>query len=95
MLARKIPLLAAQPRNGDRTLPFQKPNHGSYRVLGENRDTDMHMVRHQMPFDNLAFLLPGQRMENLSQMTTRLPEYYFAPSLGHEHNILAVPLRMG
>ena len=33
MLARKIPFLAAQPRYGDRTLPFQKPNHGSYRVL--------------------------------------------------------------
>ena len=27
MLARKIPLLATQPGNGDRTLPFQKPDH--------------------------------------------------------------------
>src|SRR5437667_4550455 len=42
----------------------------------------MHMVRHQVSFDNLTFLLPGQRMENRSQMTARLPEYYFAPSLG-------------
>src|SRR5438128_6781575 len=73
MLARKIPLLAAQPRNGDRTVPFQKPNHGSYRVLGGNRDTPRHRVRHQMPFDNLALLLPGQRMENLSQMTRVFP----------------------
>jgi hypothetical protein len=54
------------------------------------------MVRHQMPFDNLALLLPSQRMENLSQMTARLPEYHFAPSLGYKHNmVLAVPFGMG
>src|SRR5260221_12548447 len=29
-----------------------------------------------------------QRMENLPQMTACLPEYYFAPSLGHEHNMV-------
>ncbi len=27
-------------------------------------------------------------MENLPQMTACLPEYYFAPSLGHEHNMV-------
>ena len=54
------------------------------------------MIRHQMPFDNLALLLPGQRMENRAQMLTRLPENYFAPSLGHENDVvLAVPFRMG
>src|SRR5260221_9816127 len=38
----------------------------------------------------------GQRMENLPQMTACLPEYHFAPSLGHEHNMaLAVPFGMG
>src|SRR5258707_1550801 len=96
MFAREIPLLPAQPGNSDRTLPFQKPDHGSHRVLGGNRDTHVHMVRHQMPFDNLALLLPGQRMENRSQMLTRLPENYFAPSLGHDNDmVLAVPFRMG
>src|SRR5260221_5095053 len=96
MLARKIPLLATQPGNGDRALPLQKPDHRRYRVLGGNRDTHVHMVRHQMPFENLALLLLGQRMENLPQMTARLPEYHFAPSLGHEHNmVLAVPFGMG
>jgi hypothetical protein len=49
-----------------------------------------------MPFDYLALLLPGKRMENLSQMTARLPEYYSAPSLGHKHDmVLAVPFGMG
>src|SRR6266550_8194282 len=96
MFAREIPLLTAQPGNRNCTLPLQKSDHRSYWVLGGNRDAHMHMVRHQVSFDNLTFLLPGQRMENRSQMTARLPEYYFAPSLGHEHDmVLAVPFRMG
>src|SRR5713101_3205048 len=96
MFAREIPLLTAQPGNGDGTLPLQKSDHGSYRVLGGNRDAHMHMVRHQMSFDNLTLLLPGPRVENRPQMLTRLPENYFAPSLGHENDmVLAVPFGMG
>src|SRR6266404_8499085 len=94
MFAREIPLLTAQPGNSDCTLPLQKSDHGSYRVLGGNRDAHMHMVRHQVSFDNLTLLLPCQRVENRSQMLTRLRENYFAPSLGHEHDmVLAVPFR--
>src|SRR6202051_2493078 len=59
MFAREIPLLTAQPGNGDCTLPLHKSHHGSHRVLGGNRDTHMHMVRHQMSFNNLTLLLPG------------------------------------
>ena len=96
MFAREIPLLTAQSGNRNCTLPLQKSDHRSYWVLGGNRDAHMHMVRHQVSFDNLTFLLPGQRMENRSQMLTRLPENYFAPSLGHEHYmVLAVPFGMG
>src|SRR5437899_1612491 len=69
MLAREIPLLAAQPGNSDSALPFQKPDHRRDRVLGGNRDTYVHVVWQQAPFDNLAFFLPGQRVENLSQLT--------------------------
>ncbi len=96
MFAREIPLLTAQSGNRNCTLPLQKSDHRSYRVLGGNRDAHMHMVRHQVSFDNLTLLLPGQRMENRSQMLTRLPENYFAPSLGHENDmVLAVPFGMG
>ena len=96
MFAREIPLLPAQPGNSNCALPLQKSDHRSYRVLGGNRDAHMHMIRHQVSFDNLTLLLPGQRMEDRSQMTTRLPENYFAPSLGNEHDmILAVPFGMG
>jgi hypothetical protein len=57
-----------------------------------NCDAHVHMVRHQMSLNNLAFLLPGQSVENLPQMTARLLEDRFAPPLGLEHNmVLAVP----
>jgi hypothetical protein len=42
------------------------------------------MVRHQMPFDDLALFLPGQGVEDLSPMTARLTEDRLAPSLGPE-----------
>ena len=88
MLAREIPFLAAQAGNRNRTLPFEKPDHRRYRVLGRNRDAHVHIVRHEMPFQNLAFLLPRQRMENLPQMPARLPEDGFPPPLGYEHNMV-------
>jgi hypothetical protein len=48
------------------------------------------------PFENLAFLLPRQSMENLSQLTAGLPKDRFPPQFGHEHHmVLAVPLGMG
>jgi hypothetical protein len=68
MLAREIPLLAAQPGNGYGAFPFQKPDHRCNRVLRWNRDTDVHMIWQKMPFDNLALFLPGQRVENLPQL---------------------------
>src|SRR6202042_1957201 len=96
MLAREIPLLAIQPRNGNRTLPLEKPDHGGHRMLGRNGDAHVHMIWHQMPFENLAFLLPRRSVQNLSQLTTRLPEDCFPPPFGHKHNmVLAVPFGMG
>src|SRR5664280_223452 len=52
MFARGIPFLAAQPGNRNGTLPFEIPDHRSHRVLWENRDAHVHMVWHQMPFEN-------------------------------------------
>ena len=62
--------------------PFKKPDHRGHRVLGGNRDAHVHMVRHQVPFHDLAFLLPRQRVENRPQLTADLPEDRFAPRLG-------------
>ena len=64
-------------------------------VLGDG-DAPMHVVRHQMTLDNLAFLLPGQRVEDRTQLPARLAEYGLPTPFGHENNVvLAVPFRMG
>jgi len=45
----------------------------------------MHVVRHQVTLDNLALLLPSQRVNNRTQLLTSLPEDGFSPSFGHEY----------
>jgi hypothetical protein len=61
----EIALLAAKlPSHGNGALPFEKTNHRSDRVLRWNRDTHMNMIWEQMPFQNLAFFLLRQGMEN-------------------------------
>ena len=95
MFTREIPLLAAQSGNRNRTLPFQKPDHRSHRVLGGNRDAHMYMVWHQMPFENLAFLLPRQRVEDRTQLPARLSENRFPTPLGHEPRGTCSPIWNG
>ena len=54
------------------------------------------MVRHQMALDDLTFLLPGQRVEDRTQLSARLPENRLPPRFRHENYVvLAVPLGMG
>jgi hypothetical protein len=56
----------------------------------------MHMVWHQMALDNLAFLLPGQRVEDRTQLPARLTENGLPTPFGHKNYvILAVPFGMG
>jgi hypothetical protein len=96
MFAREVPFFAAQPGNRYGTLPCEKPDHRGHRVLGGNRDTHGHMVWHQMPFENLAFFLPRQRVEDRPPLPTGLAEDDLPSSFGHEyHMVLAVPFRMG
>jgi hypothetical protein len=45
----------------------------------------MHMVQLQMPFDDLAFLLPGQGMKNRPELGTDLPVQHLPPPLGPHH----------
>ena len=89
MLACEVPLFAAQAGDGDGALPLQKqPDHRGHRVLGWNRDTHVHVVRHQVTLYDLALLLPGQRVEDRTQLPTRLTENGFASSRGHEHVVV-------
>ena len=92
MFPGEVSLLAAQAGYGDGALPFQKPDYRSHRVLGGNRDTHMDVVRHQMSIQNPALFLPGQSVEDFSQVSARLSKQHLAPSLGNEHDmVFAVP----
>jgi hypothetical protein len=52
----------------------------------------MHMVRHQMALDNLTLHLPGQRVEDRTQVAARLPENGLSAPFGHKNYVvLAVP----
>jgi hypothetical protein len=65
-------------------------------MLGWNRDADVHVVRHQVPFQNLTLFLLRQRMENRTQLAADLAENHLPPAFGDEHHvILAVPFGMG
>ena len=55
MLAREVSLLAAESGHRKGALPLQEPDHRSDRMLRGNRNAHMHVVRHQMAFENLAF----------------------------------------
>ena len=93
MLAGEISLFTAQPSYGDGTLALEKPDHRGPRVLRRNRYTHMHRVRHQVPIQNLALLLPGPSVEYFSPWPTGFSKQYLAPSLGNEHDmVFAVPL---
>jgi len=83
------------PRHVDRTLGFDETDHLTDRVLGRNRDQHVHMVRHQMPFFNLALLLLGQTPEYLAQVRPETPVQRLAAALGYENDmLLALPLRV-
>jgi hypothetical protein len=49
-------------------------------------DAHVHMVWHQMPFENLAFLLPRQSVENLPKLPAYLAEDGFPAPSGHEND---------
>ena len=51
----------------------------------------MHVVRHQVTLDYLALPLPGQRVENRTQLLTSLAEDRFPPSFRHEYNVTVKP----
>ena len=88
MLAREVSFFTAHSGDSDGALLFQKPDHRRNRVLGCNRAPHVHVVRHQMPFDYLAVLLLSQRVEDRTQLPTRLAEEGLASSFGHEYNVV-------
>ena len=74
MLAAKIALLPAQASDCNCALTLQKSDHRRDWVLGRNRNTHVHVVRNEVSFQNLALLLPGQRVKDRAQLATGLSE---------------------
>src|SRR5215510_196985 len=96
MLSSEVPFFALHSSNGDRALALDKSNHRSDRMFGRDRDTHMHMIQHQMSFNELALFLLRQFMEDLAEMFTNLPIQHLAAIFGDKNNmVFAIPLRMG
>jgi hypothetical protein len=56
----------------------------------------MHVVWHQVPFDDLTLFLPCQFVEDRPQVFADIPKHRLAASFGNEDNmVLAIPFRMG
>ena len=54
-------------------------------MLRRNGDTNMDMVGHQMPFDDLTLLLFCQRVEDPAQLLAHLSEQDLPSPFGYEH----------
>src|SRR5215469_5366925 len=54
-------------RNPNRALSFQIPDHLRNRIFRRDRDQYVHVIRHQMPLFNSAFLAPRQLVEYSAQ----------------------------
>src|SRR4029453_18210553 len=66
--------------------------HGGYRMLWGDLDAHMYMSRHQVAFQDAAFLLTGEFMEDRSQGFTNGSIQSLPSSLGYKHDvILAIP----
>src|SRR3984893_8484659 len=95
MFPDKVSFLSAQSRNRNRALPFQEPDHRGHRVLGRNGDAHVHVVRHQMPFDDLALLLPGQGVENLPHAEASARKSLCAVVWGRTRHGICTPTSSG
>ena len=76
----------------DCTLAFDIAHNLRYRILRWYRNQHMDMIRHKVPFDDLALFLSGQIPKNFTQVRTELFVQRLATALRYEHNmILALP----
>src|SRR5262249_14646085 len=78
------------PGDGDSTLVFEISDHRGYGILGRYLNTDVHMVRHQVPFNDPTFFLPSQLMKDGPECVTNMPKQGFTTLYGHEGSVLKV-----
>jgi hypothetical protein len=96
MLASKILLVfAVGPCHVDRTLALDVTHHFRYRILGRDGKQHVHVVRHQVAFQNPALLLLGQTPKDLSQMLPKTFIQHSATTFGDKgYVIFALPYRV-
>ena len=89
-------LFALHSSNGYRALALDESNHRSDCVLEQGGDAHMHVIWHQMTFNDLAFFLPGQFVKDRAKLPAYFPIKRLAAIFGDENNmIFAIPLRVG
>jgi len=84
-----------RPRQMNRTLAFDIPNHLRHGVFRRYRNQDVHMIRQQMALLDLAFTLLRQIAEHLCQMLADGFLQHLPAELRNKNNvILAIPFRV-
>ena len=96
MLAYEIALsLAKRAGDMDRALPLEVSNGLRHRVLGRDRNQDVHVVGHEMPLLDAALLLLRKLSEHGTKVASQGPVERLPAALGDEnHVVLAFPLRV-
>jgi hypothetical protein len=80
----------------DGTLPLAKPNHRRDRMLGWNLNAHMHVIHHQVSFDDATPFLHSQIMKDRAQLLSDLSKQGFAPPFGNKDQVVvAFPFGMG
>ncbi len=65
-------------------------------MLGWNRDAHMHMVWHQVPFDDAALFLTSKLMKDCAKLLANVPKDCLTATFGNEYEmLLAIPFGMG
>src|SRR4051794_30233887 len=65
------------PRQMDRTLAQGELHHLRHSTLRWSRHKHVHVIGHQVPFENLTLLLLGQSVEHLSKVLLQLSVHVF------------------
>ena len=89
MLSHEIPLpLSVDAGQMDGTLPLDEPDHLRYRILRRYRDQYVHVVGHQVPFQNPALLLLRQLPEYLPKVRPQLLVDDLPPTFRNEDDVI-------
>ena len=82
------PAFPVHPRNVDRTLSLDETDYLGHCILGRDRYHHVYVVRHQVAFLYLTFLLLCQTLEHLSQLAPNMPKQRFPSILRYEHYVI-------